>query len=296
MSLGIVIVSYKCRELALECLASIERELPAALTSTVVIDNASGDGTLDAIACRFPRVARIARAKNVGFAAAANAGIRALPDCDVICLLNPDTLLLDGGLASAARFLADHPNVGVLGARIENPDGGIQASCRAFPSHLTALFNRHSLTTKLAPGNRWSRHYLMSDWSHDEPRDVDWVSGACMLIHRRTLQTVGLLDPEYFFSIEDVDYARRVHDAGLRVMYYPQASIQHRVGGSSRHAVYRAMTEHHRGMWRYYRQHMATNRLLDAVTAAGIAGRLGIHAASYGLRTAKNRALRRANP
>ncbi|MEP7215915.1 MAG: glycosyltransferase, partial [Anaerolineaceae bacterium] len=157
-------------------------------------------------------------------------------------------------------------------------------------------FNRHSLTTKLIPGNRWSRHYLMSDWSHDEPRDVDWVSGACMLIHRRALDTVGLLDSEYFFSIEDVDYGRRVHDAGLRVMYYPMASVQHRVGGSSRHAVYRAMTAHHLGMWRYYRRHMATNRVVDAATAVGIALRLAIHATSYTLRTARNRVLRRPNP
>ncbi len=296
MKPGIVIVTFKCRELALECLASIDRELPAALAATVIVDNASNDGTLEAIRCRFPRVRTLAKAKNVGFAAAANAGIRLLPDCEVVCLLNPDTSLLDDGFASAAQFLADNDDVGVLGVRIKNPDGGRQASCRAFPSHLTALFNRHSLTTRLLPGNRWSRRYLMTDWTHDEPRDVDWVSGACMLIHRRAFDAVGLLDPEYFFSIEDVDYSRRVYNAGLRVMYYPQARVQHRVGGSSRHAVYRAMTAHHRGMWRYYRQHMATNRLLDAATAAGIAGRLGIHAASYAMRTAKNRALRRANP
>lgn len=296
MSLGIVIVTYRCRELALECLASIERELPAVLARTVVIDNASADGTVAAVDCRFPCVRTVAKPKNAGFAAAANVGIRLLTECDVVCLLNPDALLLDGGLAAAACYLDENADVGVLGARIENPGGSIQASCRAFPTHLTALFNRHSLTTKLLPGNRWSRRYLMSDWSHDEPREVDWVSGACMLIHRRAINAAGLLDPRYFFSIEDVDYARRVHDAGLRVVYFPMARVQHRVGGSSRHAVYRAMTAHHLGMWRYYRKHMASNRLLDAATAAGIAGRLGIHAASYALRTAKNRALRRTNP
>jgi len=296
VTLGIVIVTYKCRELVLECLASVERYLPVALESTVVIDNASGDGTLEALGRRFPAVRGVAKAKNVGFASAANAGIRLLPNCDAICLLNPDTVLLDGGLVMAAQFLNNHADVGLLGARIEDPDGGIQASCRAFPSHLTAVFNRHSLTTKFIPGNRWSRQYLMSDWSHDEPCDVDWVSGACMIIPRRTIEAVGLLDPEYFFSIEDVDYGRRVHNAGLRVMYYPMASVQHRVGGSSRHAVYRAMTAHHLGMWRYYRLHMATSRLLDVLTAAGIAGRLSIHAASYTLRTARNRALGRPNP
>jgi len=182
------------------------------------------------------------------------------------------------------------------GGRIVNEDGSLQPSARAFPSHLNAFFNRHSLTTKLFPGNRWSSRYLMTDWAHDEVRDVDWVSGAFMLIHRRAINAVGMLDEGYFFSIEDVDYCRRVRDAGLSVVYYPMTTVRHRVGGSSRHAVYRAMAAHHRGMWRYYRRHMRGNPGLDVLTAGAIAGRFGIHAVSYALRTAKNRLLGRPNP
>ena len=281
---GIVIVTFRCRDLAIECLNSIARHLPGALDRTVVVDNASGDGTCEAIAARFPEVRRIARHRNVGFAAAANAGFRELKECEVVCLLNPDTMLLDGGLSEAARYLHDHVDLGVLGVRVENEDGSVQASCREFPGHRTALFNRHSVTIKLIPRNRWSSRYLLSDWSHDDVRDVDWVTGACMLIHRRAIAAVGLLDPGYFFSIEDVDYCRRVCDAGLGVSYYPRAVIRHRGGGSSRHAVYRAMTAHHLGMWRYYQKHLKGNLLLDAVTAAGIGARLALHATSYTLR------------
>jgi GT2 family glycosyltransferase len=136
----------------------------------------------------------------------------------------------------------------------------------------------------------------MSGWSHDEVRPVDWVSGAFMFVHRRAIDAVGLLDPAYFFSIEDVDYCRRVRDAGLEVVYFPGAAVEHRVGGSSRRAVYRAMAAHHMGMWHYYRTHLRGNLLVDAVTLAGIAGRFKLHAASYALRTAKNRALGRPNP
>jgi len=293
MTLGIVVVTYRCRDLALECLSSIERELPAALATTVVVDNASGDGVVEAVKSRFPAVRCIEKHRNVGFASAANAGMRALADRAVVCLLNPDTVLLDGRLADAARYLEEHPVLGVLGARIENEDGSLQPSCRAFPGHLTALFNRHSLTTKLLPRNRWSKRYLMTDWPHDEVRDVDWVSGACMLVHRRAIEAVGLLDSGYFFSIEDVDYCRRVHDAGLGVAYFPMARLRHRVGGSSRHAVYRAMTAHHLGMWRYYRAHMRGNLLVDAMTAAGIGARLGVHAVSYAIRSAAGRLRRR---
>jgi N-acetylglucosaminyl-diphospho-decaprenol L-rhamnosyltransferase len=287
--LGFVIVTFKCKAYVLACLASMEQRLPAALAHTVVVDNASGDDTLEAVKARFPAVRTLQQTRNLGFAAGVNVGIRALDECDVICLLNPDTRLLDSHLEDAAQFLRDEPTAGIAGARIENPDGSIQASCRAFPGYLTAIFNRHSLTTKLAPNNRWSQHYLMTDWPHDEVRDVDWLSGACMLIHRRTIERIGLLDEHYFFSIEDVDYCRRAHDAGLRVVYYPMARIDHRIGRSSRHAAYRAMTAHHQGMWRYYRTHMDGNIALDVLTAAGIGGRLGLHVTSYTLRRAMGR-------
>jgi GT2 family glycosyltransferase len=289
VNIGFVIVTFECRDFVIPCLESIEAQLGCVDASVVVVDNASRDGTLEAVAAHFPRARRIAKQRNVGFAAAVNAGLRALPDADVICLLNPDTLVLNAGLLVAADYLRAHDDVGVAGARIENPDGSLQASCRAFPGHLTALFNRHSLTTKLLPGNRFSRAYLMTDWPHDQVREVDWVSGACMLIHRRAINAVGTLDSTYFFSIEDVDYCRRLKDAGFKTVYFPMARVQHLIGGSSRHAVYRAMAAHHRGMWHYYRTHMRRNRLIDGVTAAGIAGRLGIHAASYATRSSYQR-------
>lgn len=289
MNLGLVIVTYECRDFVLACLDSVEAQIGSVDASVVVVDNASTDGTLEAVEARFPKAKRIAKQRNVGFAAAVNAGLRALPDADVICLLNPDTILLDKGLFAAADYLREHLEVGVAGARIENPDSSLQASCRAFPGHMTALFNRHSLTTKLVPGNRFSRAYLMTDWPHDEVRDVDWVSGACMLIHRRAIEAVGMLDSNYFFSIEDVDYCRRLKDAGLNTVYFPMARVQHLIGGSSRHAVYRAMFAHHRGMWHYYRTHMRRNGFVDGLTAAGIAGRLAIHATSYALRSSYQR-------
>jgi GT2 family glycosyltransferase len=289
MTVGIVIVTYECREFVLACLASIEQHLGETLPYTVIVDNASTDATVAAVNQAFPAVRTLRKQRNVGFAGAVNAGLRALPDCDVICVLNPDTLVPDAGLMAAARYLEAHPAAGVAGARIENPDGTLQASCRAFPGHRTALFNRHSLTTKFLPANRWSSSYLMSAWPHDEVRSVDWLSGACMFIHRRAIDAVGLFDSTYFFSIEDVDYCRRVHDAGLDVVYVPQARVQHLIGGSSRKAVYTAMAAHHRGMWHYYRTHLRKNVAVDALTAAGIVGRFAIHAASYATRSALGR-------
>ena len=285
---GIVIVTFRCRGLALHCLASLAEQLPGALSRTIVVDNASGDGVLEAVRACYPEVRTLSRQRNVGFAAAANAGIRELAEYDVVCVLNPDTTVLDDGLAAAAQYLRDHHDVGIAGIRIENADGTLQPSCRAFPSHRTVFFNRHSLATKLFPRNRFSAEYLMTGWPHDEVREVDWVSGACLLIHRRAIERAGIFDAHYFFSIEDVDLCKRVRDAGLLVVYFPMARIKHRVGGSSRHAVFTAMAAHHAGMWRYYRAHMPRTKLLDVATGAGIVLRLGVHAAAYSLRTAFN--------
>jgi len=296
VTLGMVIVTFRCRDLALECLASLAREAPGVLANTVVVDNDSRDGTVEAIRESYEGVRVIANQANVGFATAVNAGLRTLEGTTVVCLLNPDSVLLDGDIEEAGRYLDAHAEIGVMGGRIVNDDGTLQPNARAFPSHLNAFFNRHSLMTKFFPGNRWSSRYLMTDWPHDAVREVDWVSGAFMFIHRRTFEAIGLMDEGFFFSIEDVDYCRRAWDGGLKVVYYPMAAVRHRVGGSSRHAVYRAMTAHHRGMWRYYRKHMRGNLLVDAATFGGIGLRLGIHAVSYALRSGKNRVLGRENP
>jgi GT2 family glycosyltransferase len=286
VKLGIVLVTFECRDFVLGCLESIEAQLgPAALDGTVVVDNASTDDTVEVIRARYPAVHVVPNARNLGFARAVNIGLRELAGSDVICVLNPDSVLLDADLISAAGYLDSQPQLGAAGVRILNPNGSLQASCREFPGFHTAFFNRHSLTTRFLPGNRWSRRYLMADWAHDTVRDVDWVAFSCVLLHRRAIERVGLLDEGYFWSIEDVDYCRRLHDAGLGVVYYPMASVKHLIGGSSRKAVYAAMEAHHRGMWRYYRQHMRGGRLTDIATATGIAARFGLHAASYAVRS-----------
>lgn len=294
MRVGIVVVTFRCREEALECLASVEAHVPECLGTTMVVDNASGDGTAEAVRRRFPLVRVIENQRNVGFAAGANAGIGLLEDCNAVLLLNPDATLQDDRLFEAAEYLEQNEDVGVLGLRVENAEGTVQLSCRRFPSHRTALFNRHSLLTRILPRNRWSREYLMSDWNHDDVREVDWVSGAAMLVHRRALDRVGVFDPGYFFSIEDVDYCRRVWDAGLRVVYWPRARVVHHIGRSSGKAPIRAMVAHHMGMWRYYRKHQRGALWLDMLTAGGIAVRLATHIAAHAVHEGRKRVLQRS--
>ncbi len=136
------------------------------------------------------------------------------------------------------------------------------------------LFNRYSLLTRLLPGNRRSREYLMSDFDHASIRDVDWVSGAALMFPRRIFDELGGWDAGFFLFNEDVDFCRRVHDAGGRVVYDPEVFVYHSVG-ISKAASSRIIIERHRSMWRYYRKHLRRNAVVDAITAAGIAARCG---------------------
>ncbi|HEX5141781.1 MAG TPA: glycosyltransferase family 2 protein, partial [Dehalococcoidia bacterium] len=222
----------------------------------------------------FPQVHLIRNPRNAGFAVAVNIGERAATG-DVIALLNPDSILTSDPFTAPAEFLRSHPDVGVVGIKILDPDGGLQLSVRRFPGLQAALFNRYSLLTKLWPGNPWSSRYLMTDWHHDEQADVDWVSGACLLTTRAVIDRIGPLDEGYFWGFEDVDFCQRVHKAGLRVVYYPQSNIIHVIGASAKTVPTKALVARHKGMWRYYKTHVSSNAVVDALVGAGIAARCG---------------------
>jgi GT2 family glycosyltransferase len=279
----VVIVNFNALPHLRRCLASIARSAGDLRWEAVVVDNASRETGVELLAEEYAAVRVIRRAANGGFAVGVNTGVRAAR-ADTVFVLNPDTVVRPGALEAMLCYLRASPSVGVIGPRLENPDGTLQLSCRRFPSFWTGLFNRYSLLTRIMPRNRYSTSYLMSDWDHRTTRDVDWLSGAAMVIPKRTFERVGLLDEGYFFAVEDVDFCRRVHGAGLRVVYLPQAVVVHRIGGSSATAPNRVIVARHRGMWRYYRTHLRGGsdrraRLpggsvaLDAATAAALTAR-----------------------
>ncbi len=287
LDLSVVIVNYNTLAYVRRCLASLGEGARGLAWEAVVVDNASRERGVEALTCEFANVRVLRQARNDGFAAGANAGIRAAR-ADAVFLLNPDTRVMPDAAVTLLRYLHTHPDVGIVAPKLVNPDGSLQLSCRRFPTLWTGLFNRYSLLTRLLPHNRFSAAYLMSDWDHACTRDVDWVSGAAMMISRAALERVGGFDEGYFFAMEDVDLCRRVHDAGLRVVYLPDAVVEHRIGGSSSTAPARALIARHRGMWRYYRRYLRRNPPLDALVAGGIVARcalqLGLMVASKGRR------------
>lgn len=269
-----VIVTYNSAACVGRCLASIRDHTRDVTYEAIVADNASTDGTAAAVAQDHPWTKVVRRPRNDGLSAAINDGVAASAG-EYVAVLNPDVRFDTDVLSTLAAYLRDHADVGVVAPKLLDDDGTLQMSCRAFPGYGTALFNRYSLLTRLFPGNRRSRDYLMADFDHASMRDVDWVSGAALMLPRRVFEGVGGWDPGFFMFNEDVDLCRRVHDAGLRVVYDPEAVVYHSIGVSKSRAP-RLIVERHRSMWRYYRKHMRGGLARDAATGAGIAARCGL--------------------
>ena len=268
---SIVIVNYRHDEVLLECLGSLSATLAGGpLTSeTVVVDNSA---TLDPgeLAGRFPAVQLLRNQVNVGFARACNQGLARARGRHLL-LLNPDTVVHEGAVAALSAHLDAHPRAGAVGARLLDPDGRLQYSCRRFPGYFTIFFGRYAFLSRLFPGNTGTRDYLYLDWDHDAVREVDWVSGACLMVRREVLEQVGPLDPGYFLFVEDMDWCRRIRDAGHEVVYVPQAEVTHRIGASRGPVPAWVTWERHRSMLRYIRKHFGWPRPLVAMAAFGLA-------------------------
>lgn len=286
MDVSVVIVSYNGRDLLRSCLSSLYQHTRNQQSEVIVVDNASRDGTPEMVAAEFSQVRLVRRSANGGYARAVNQGF-ALAQGTVILVLNPDAELTADILTPMRSYLIGHPKIGILAPKLTNGDGSLQLSCRAFPGFSAALFNRYSLLTRLFPSNRFSARYLMSAFDHSTIADVDWVSGACWLLPRTVYEEIGPLDERYFWSIEDVDYCQRVHRAGKRVVYYPEVSLVHHIGGSSATLPNRSITERHRGMWRYYRQYLRPRSAIVRVAVDSLAG-AGIFARLIAQLTAEN--------
>ena len=275
MRLSAILVNYHSLEPLAGTLAALAADATGLDPEIVLVDNSPGDGTAETIAARFPAVRILANTENLGFARAVNRGIESTRG-EFVLLLNPDCEPRPGALGALLDHMTTHPRCALAGPRIEYPDGRLQLSARGYPGPMSFLFNRYSLLTRVFPGNPWSRRYLLSDWDHATMRDVEWLSGACLVARRAAIDEVGPLDPAFFMFNEDVDWSRRMNEAGWRVTYVPAARVVHRVGASRRRVAPRVVLERHRGMIHYYRKHHRPNPLMTALVSALVMTRAGV--------------------
>lgn len=276
MNLLIVIVNYRTAAMVVDCLRSLEPELAGLAGARVVVtDNASGD---DSVQCLKRAVVDQGWGdwvtiqpldRNGGFAAGNNAAIRpALASAEppeFVLLLNPDTIVRPGAIATLVGFLKAHPEVGLAGARLEEPDGSPQVSAFRFPTVLGELENGF----RFGPLSRLLRRWIVARPIPSEAVPTDWVSGACLLVRRAVLERVGLLDEGYFMYFEEVDFCRRARQAGWPCWHVPEARVVHLVGQSSGFADPKRPRRRRPTYWfaarrRYLRTHLGRTRTLLA--------------------------------
>ncbi len=252
LDLSIVIVSWNVRELLRQCLASIQAGRGALALETIVVDSASTDGSCQMVASEFPAVRLVRQETNVGFSRGNNLGL-ALSLGRYALLLNPDTELVGSALPDMVAYLDAHPRVGALGPQLLYPDGHIQSSRRRFPTLATGFFESTWLQP-MAPRSVLGRYY-MTDHPDDLTCEVDWVMGACLAVRRQAFEAVGLLDEGYFMYSEEMEWQRRIKDAGWRVVYYPQAKVTHHEGKSSEQVVAKRHIYFQRSKLRFFQQY-----------------------------------------
>jgi len=259
--LAVVIVNYNSGRHLGRCLRSIQDHLTDAPWQCAVIDNASGDSSERAAEGFAPRVTVRRNEANLGFARAANQGIAATSG-ELVLLLNPDCCLLPGAAEALSAELHRYASCAVVGPRVLNRDGSVQASARGDPTMVTGLFGRSSLLTHVFPGSAPVRKDLrvhLAPAAGDGSVEVDWVSGACMLARREALATVGGFDERYFLYWEDADLCRRLRMRGYSVRYAPRAQVIHEAAGSTNPTPREAIRAFHRSAYTYYATHVATS-------------------------------------
>lgn len=251
--LSIAIVSWNTRDLLLDALKSIYDAPPSFPFEVIVVDNASADGTAAAAAERFPQVILRANTDNAGYALGNNQAIEQARGAYIL-LLNPDVLLPPGGLERAVAFMEQHPDAGALGVRQVHPDGRLQRSVRGFPSPLSVVWELLCLS-RLFPQSRTFGAYRMTWFDYRHEAEVDQPMGTFLLLRRKAVEQVGLLDEAFPIFFNEVDWCLRCKRAGWRIYFTPDVEIIH-YGAASTSQVFAAMAwESRRGLLRFYAKH-----------------------------------------
>ncbi len=275
-----VVVNHDAGDVLRACVASLRSE---GVSDVVVVDNASADGSVDALLSEDPGVILVRTGANLGYGSGANRGLAAT-EGEYVLVSNPDVAVHPGALERLRRVLEADPTVAIVGPCIREPDGTRYPSARRFPSMTDAA--GHALLGQVFPQNRFSRRYRMAEIRTEVTTEVDWVSGACFLARRDALEELGGFDEGYFMYVEDVDLCWRAHRAGWRVSFAPDAEVTHLQGVSTARRPYRMLLAHHLSALRFAsRTTTGLRRALVPVFALVLAARLAMAVAKQARRS-----------
>jgi GT2 family glycosyltransferase len=269
LQLSVIIVNYNVREFLDHALTSIRKAMRGIRGEILVVDNASDDGSVDMLRRRYPDVVRIVNSTNVGFAKANNLALRRARGAYLL-LINPDTIVQEDTFRVMLKFFEEHPNVGLAGCKILNPDGSFQLACRrSFPTPWVAFTKIVGLSA-LFPGSKLFGRYNLTYLNPDESYEVDAVSGSFMMLRREVYERVGGLDEDFFMYGEDLDWCYRIQQAGWKIYYVPQTQIIHYKGESTRRSNIDELKAFYEAMELFVKKHLSRSFLMSLLIRFGI--------------------------
>lgn len=253
MDLSIIIVNYKTFNLTKDCVNSILNSSLSCDYEIIIVDNASGDGSLEKLEEYFKNsfnVRFIPSNINGGFAYANNLAIND-SNAKYYLLLNSDTIVEDNTLSNALDYIESHKDIGALGVRVCLEDGSLDKACRrSFPNPTNSFYRLFHI-----PNRSNNDDYNLDDLDDDGIYDIDCLTGAFMLIPSNVVDELGSLDETFFMYGEDIDLCYRIKQGGYRIVYYGKVKITHFKGASSKKQKNKLIYEFYRAMYIFYRKH-----------------------------------------
>jgi len=253
MKLSVIIVSWNVRDDVLACLESLYKNPPSRASEIIVVDNASTDGTVDAVKRDFPEVVTVTNSENRGFAAANNQGIEKSRG-EYILFLNPDTIVHPNSLDVLVNLMDDNKDAGACGPKLLDSDGTTCLSVGWVPTFRAVLYGK----TVFRPLGIFRGHYKKlrtDDFNYDKQTDVEQLSGAALMVRLSVIEEVGPMDESFFMYYEDADLCLRIRKAGWRIVYVPESVITHIGGKSSAQVSAKKRIMVYSSLLTYFRKH-----------------------------------------
>ena len=260
MDLSVVIITYNSAQYIFECLRSVVREIGNRKAEIILIDNNSEDTSVKHLrefsGSDLPENISVhitANDANSGYAPANNQGMK-ISSGKYLLLLHPDVNIRQNSLKVMLDTLEEESSVGMVAPQFLFPDGTIQPSCRRFPTYSSVIYEALGLT-KLFSKSKIFNGWKMGDFDHTVKMEVDQPMSACVLLKRELLNQVGLMDEQFVMFFNDVDWCKRIKDAGWKIVFNPEATVDHELGGSVKLVRSRMILRSHAGFYLYFQKH-----------------------------------------
>lgn len=259
----IIILNWKAREDTAECINSVKK-IDYKNYEIIVVDNGSGDGSVEYFRKKFPGIKIIANDRNLGYAGGNNVGIRyALDkDADYVLILNNDTTVTKDFLGTLIDKANTGKKIGIIGPRLKYPDGREQPSGRHFLSFASLLNFILLLNGLKKDWKAYENNFVFKDYDRNSAHEVDDVGGCATLIKAEVFEEIGLFDEKYLYCFEEVDFEKRAKEKGWSIWYLPQAVIYHKWGVSAKYLGKKRMHLFYKGLLRYTRKHIGLIAML----------------------------------